>query len=291
MSSPYVRRRRLAGELTRLLDEHGCPAEKLAAEIGLSKQRISRLVNCRVRPNLDEVMRVLAFFDVEPQRWQQIMTIAREAQERGWWERHAAAMGARQALYADLECGAAEIGEYQLTFLPGLLQIPSFTHARIQADRKLYQADYDEARIIEARETRQMLLRQADGPAYEVVIDEVAVRRLSAPARVVAAQLDHIVELGHDHDRVNVRVLPIAALIGGHAVPRSAFSVYRYPDPGDPIVVAVDTATSDLLLTDPAEVAPYLNLYSRLRDAALSPSDSLDFLADLSRNLPHEIGA
>ncbi len=234
---------------------------------------------------------MLTFFKVEPHRWQQIMTIAREAQERGWWEHHANAMGTRQALYADLECGAAQIHEYQLTFLPGLLQIPSFTQARIQADRKIYEAVYDDARIIEARETRQMLLRQADGPAYEVVIDEVAVRRLSAPVRVVAAQLDHLVELGHNHDRVTVRVLLTTALIDGHAVPRSAFSVYRYPDPDDPIVVAVDTATSDLLLTDPIEVTPYLNLYARLCDAALSPSDSLDFLANLSGTLPHEIGA
>jgi transcriptional regulator with XRE-family HTH domain len=279
VSSPYVRRRRLASELTRLLDDQECSAERLAAETGLSRQRISRLINCRVRPNLDEVMRVLAFFEVVPHRWQQIMTIAREAQERGWWERHATAMGIRQALYADLESGAAEIREYQLTFLPGLLQIPSFTQARIQADRKIYQTEYDEARIIEARETRQMLLRQANGPAYEVILDELAVRRLSAPVRIVAAQLDHLVELGHNHERVNVRVLPINALIDGHAVPRSAFSIYRYPD------------TSDLPLTDPADVAPYLNLYSRIREAALSPSDSLYFLADLSGKLPHEIGA
>jgi transcriptional regulator with XRE-family HTH domain len=291
MSSPYVRRRRLAAELTRLLDDHGCPADKLADATGLSKQRISRLVNCRVRPNLDEVMRVLAHFEVEPRRWQQIMTVAREAQERGWWERHATEMGVRQALYADLECGAAQIQEYQLTFLPGLLQIPSFTKARIQADRKLYQATYDEERIIEARGTRQMLLRQAEGPEYEVVIDEVALRRLAAPVRVVAAQIDHLVELGHNHDRVKIHVLPSVALIDGHAVPRSAFSIYRYPDPEDPTVVAVDTATSDLVLTNSPEVTPYETLYLRLRDAALSPTDSLDFLAELAEDLPHEIGA
>ena len=87
MSSPYVRRRRLADELTRLREDRGYSAEKLAEAAGLNRQRISRLTNCRVRPNLDEVMRVLAHFEVEPDQWQQIMDIARDAQERGWWER------------------------------------------------------------------------------------------------------------------------------------------------------------------------------------------------------------
>jgi transcriptional regulator with XRE-family HTH domain len=289
MSSPYVRRRRLADELTRLREDRGYSADKLAESIGLSKQRISRLTNCRVRPNLDEVMRVLDHFEVEPDRWQQVMGIARDAQERGWWERHAQQMGHRQALYADLECGAAQICEYQLTFLPGLLQIPSFTQARLQADRSIYPADFDADRVLEARGTRQRLLQQPGGPAYEVVIDELAVRRLAAPARVVAAQLDHLVDLGHHHDRMTIRVLRTSAHITGHAVPRSAFSVYRYPDPGDPVAVAVDTATSDLVLTDHVEVGPYLKLYARLRDAALSPSDSLDFLAKVAEELPHEM--
>jgi transcriptional regulator with XRE-family HTH domain len=289
MSSPYVRRRRLADELTQLREDHGYSADRLAEATGLSKQRISRLTNCRVRPNLDEVMRVLAHFDVEQDRWQQIMDIARDAQERGWWERHARHMGLRQALYADLECGAAQICEYQLTFLPGLLQIPSFTQARMRADRSIYPATFDTERALEARGNRQRLLQQPGGPAYEVVIDELAVRRLAAPVRVVAAQLDHLVDVGHHRDRLCIRVLPTSAHIDGHAVPRSAFSVYRYPDPGDPVAVAVDTATSDLVLTDQEEVGPYLALYGRLRDAALSPSDSLDFLATVAEELPHEI--
>lgn len=55
------------------------------------------------------------------------------------------------------------------------------------------------------------------------------------------------------------------------------------------MTVAVDTATSDLVLTDQEEVGPYLALYSRLRDAALSPSDSFDFLAKVAEELPHEM--
>lgn len=57
-----------------------------------------------------------------------------------------------------------------------------------------------------------------------------------------------------------------------------AFFTYRYPERGDPIMVAVDTITSDLILTRSPEVDPYVDLYGRLRDAALSPADTVDFL-------------
>jgi hypothetical protein len=64
--------------------------------------------------------------------------------------------------------------------------------------------------------------------------------------------------------------------------------VYTYPDPGDPTVVAVDTVTSDLTLTEAADVRPYEQLYQRLRDAALPPDDSLDLLTKVAAELPDD---
>jgi predicted transcriptional regulator len=65
--------------------------------------------NGRVAPDLQVIMRILDLFKVEEQKWRQIEAIARDAQARGWWTRHADQMGVRQALYADLEAGAATI--------------------------------------------------------------------------------------------------------------------------------------------------------------------------------------
>lgn len=289
MSSPYVRQRRLSDELTKLLRDHGWTADQLAAATGLSKQRISRIMRCRVRPNVEEILRVLNQFDVDKDYRSLLVGIARDAQERGWWEPHAEQMGLRQAMIACLEWGTTTIWEYQLNFVPGLTQTESYTRARIAADREIYEVTFDTERVVEARRTRQLLLDQPDGPVYEVVIDELALRRPAAPVRVVAAQLDHLVDLGHNHDRIGIRVLPISARIQGHAVPRSAFSIYRYPDPGDSVAVAVDSNTTDQVFVGGNEVRPYLALYQRLRDAALSPADSLDFFAALAQELPHEI--
>ncbi|HWH00619.1 MAG TPA: helix-turn-helix transcriptional regulator [Pilimelia sp.] len=288
MISPLVRRRRLGAELLRLRERHGYSSDGLARAVGVSRQRISRLENGHVGPDLDEVMRILDVLAVSEDDWTRIMDIARQAQERGWWEKFADEMGPRQALYANLEAGATMIREYQMTFLPGLLQTPLFTEARVRADQAAYPDGFHPDKAVQARAARQRMLHRPGGPTYEVIIDELAVRRHAAPPDVVAAQLDHLAAVGHDHEKITIRVLPVAARITGHAVPRSAFSAYTYPD--DPPVVAVDTATSDLLLTEPAYVARYAALYQRLAQAAMNPLDSLDFLATVAEELSHQTG-
>lgn len=291
MISPWVRRRRLAAELVGLREDYGYSGARLAEAVGIARQTISRLENGHARPNPDEVMRILDVLQVGKQRWSTIMTIARDAQERGWWEKHAGKMGPRQALYANLEAGAASICEYQMMLLPGLLQIPTFAEARAHADRSTYNGNVDPVRAVEAGITRQRVLQRPGGPRYEVIIDELAVRRFAAPADTVLAQIDHLVHTGHHDKKITIRVLPLTASINGFAVPRSAFSVYRYPDPEDPVVVVVDTTTSDLVLTDAAQVNHYLDLYRRLREAATAPADSLDFLAMAAEDLNNKTGS
>jgi len=118
-----------------------------------------------------------------------------------------------------------------------------------------------------------------------VIIDELAIRRLAASPDVVGDQLRHIADAGRSRQKVTVRVLPLGADIFGYAVPRSAFSSYRYPDPGDPVIVAVDTVTSDLVLTSDNEVNYYLSMYERLRDSSLTPEDSHEFLTSVAQQL------
>jgi transcriptional regulator with XRE-family HTH domain len=279
MISTYVRRRRLGHEIIALRDRHGMSGQVLAGKIGVARQRISRLENGHVRPDLDEIMRILSAckLEVNGGEWTRLVSIARDAQAHGWWERHADEMGQRQALCANLEAGANTILEYQMTFLPGLLQLPEFTQARMCADHDAYPPPFDPSQALQARQRRQQLVERPDGPGYEVIIDELAIRRRTAPPPVVAAQLLHIVAQGRTRPKLTVRVLPIDAHVNGYSVPRSAFFIYRYPE--DPPVVMVDTVTSDHIVADPAEAGLYELLYTTIRDASLSTEDSLRLLA------------
>jgi transcriptional regulator with XRE-family HTH domain len=283
MISPYVRRLRLAAELRALRTHAGVTHVQLAKQIGQSRAQISRLENGHV-VDQDDVMKILDALGVDDDRWTQIMTIAREAGERGWWESNRF-MGERQSLYANLEAGAQTIREFQMTFIPGLLQTSDFTMARGEADRVAGAPSLNAEKAAAGRLGRQRMLRRPNGPAYEVIIDELAIHRLSAPPEVMKSQLYHITATVNGSAKITVRVLPVKARIEGFSVPRSAYSIYTFEDPGDPTVVAVDTVTDDLVLTESDDVKRYAELYDRLRSAAYPEDESLDVLIDAAKKL------
>lgn len=287
MISPYVRRQRLALELRVLREAADLTHTDLAKRIGQSRMKITRLENGHtIRDGQATVMRIIDDLGVDGQRWTEIMAVARDASERGWWASYGQAMGARQALYADLEAGASAIAEFQ-PFIPGLLQTPEFAHQRQVAEAEIGPVTFSSERAVEARQTRQRMLRRPDGPSYEVVLDEIALRRVSAPPQVMAAQVEHLVASARA-PKITVRVLPVDAAVDGYVTPRSAFSLYTYPDQQDPRVIVVDTVTTDVVLTsltEDTQVTRYTNLYKRLRRATLGPRESVDFLVGVAAEL------
>jgi transcriptional regulator with XRE-family HTH domain len=283
MISPYVRRLRLAAEMRRLRAEAALTADQLAKLIGRSRADISRLENGHVVDQAD-VIKILDALGIEGGRWTEVVTIAREASEKGWWESHKT-MGDRQTLIANLEAGAATIRQYEQTFVPGLLQVPEFVHARTTATATLEPVVGTDAGILDGRVGRQRLLRRPGGPTFEAILDEVAVHRLAAPPDVAKKQLYHLATAVNAEPKITLRVLPVHARVKDFTVPRCTFTIFTYPDPGDPNVVAVDTVTSDLILTDPDQVAPYDRLYERLWEASLSPGESLDLLTRAAASL------
>lgn len=287
MISPYVRRQRLAVELRVLREAAGLTHADLAKRIGQNRMKITRLENGHtIRDSQAMVMRIIDVLGVDGERWTEIMAVARDASERGWWASFGQAMGARQALYADLEAGASVIAEFQ-PFIPGLLQTPEFAHQRQVAEAEIGPVAFSSERAVEARQTRQRMMRRPDGPSYEVVLDEIALRRLSAPPQVMAAQVEHLAACARE-SKITVRVLPVDAAVDGYVAPRSAFSLYTYPDQHDPRVIAVDTVTTDVVLTSLTEgpqVTRYTNLYERLRRAALPPRESVDFVVGVAAEL------
>ncbi|MGH3568267.1 MAG: helix-turn-helix domain-containing protein [Pseudonocardia sp.] len=294
MTSPYVRRQRLAAELRRLREARDMTTADVAAAIGKSRMVIGRLENAQARPNTADVMKILNTLRVEGEEWKHLVIISAEAAERGWWHSDADAMGARQSLYADLEYGAVTIQELAHTFVPGLLQTREYAQARHTANSALGPVSYVSDRAVDARQNRQRMLDRPNGPTYEVVLDELAVRRWTVPPAVLRTQLEHLVSVVAQTPKISVRVLPIAARIADYAAAGTSFSRYTFSD-GDPVVVAVDTAASDLILTDlaePDQVARYTQLYDRLAAAALAPEDSITLLTEAAAALPtHDQGS
>jgi transcriptional regulator with XRE-family HTH domain len=288
MISPLVRRKRLAKELRQRRDQAGLSSSQLAARAKLNRQKISALENGHPFANVADVAAVLTALDLDETTWHALFQIADEATKPGWWESYREGLGERQSLYVDLESGAETVREYTLFAVPGVLQVPEYIRVRAGLNVMMYQqagmGEFPVERAVSGRTMRQQMLRRPGGPSYQAIIDELVIRRPAAPAGVMAEQLEYLVE-GASSGKTEIRVLPIGADMSEHWwLPRSPFSLYTYPDPGDPMVVVVDTEIDDSVYIDETEVRPYEELFARLGKVALSVEDSVTFLADAARN-------
>lgn len=290
MTSSFVRRRRLGVELRDLREARGLTTEQLGAMIHQSRMKITRLENAQVKPNLAEVMDLLEVLEVTGDQWQNMMKIAHEAARKGWWDRYGDAMGDRQRMYADIESGAATIREYHPTAMPGVLQIPAYTWALIKDAMAEGPISYVPERLVQARGERQKTVFRPEGPTYEVVMDEVGLRRFSVPTGVMYDQLLHLKRVSEKGGRISFRVFPLRTGRTVALLPKSAFFLYTFPDPADPPMAVEEATAADHVRTHPDEVAKYARRYESVRNAALSEEESRHLLSEIAKQIIEETG-
>jgi transcriptional regulator with XRE-family HTH domain len=285
--SPIVRRRRLGAQLRRLREAAGLTGEQVIHRLGwASASKLSRLENGRSRPDLGDVLDLLDLYAVGPKVRAELMAITRDAGDVRQWLRSYPVMTRRQRGYAELEAGSVQIREYSPALVPGLLQTPEYARMRILSCRPLLGLpangrDPDDPETeVAARLARQSLLTRDNAPpAYAAVLEEAALISRGGPPHVVRGQLAHLRERAA-LPNVTLQVLPRDARIADWYVPHIAFSIYRYAHPDDPAALAIEGLTTDLVSTGGAELDRYALVFDWLRAAALTPEETLTWLAD-----------
>ncbi|NEA29004.1 Scr1 family TA system antitoxin-like transcriptional regulator [Actinomadura bangladeshensis] len=291
MTSPFVRRRRLATELRTLREQSGMTADELAGRIYRSRMTVSKLENARCRPDVRDIVKIMKILGVTGEKFDEILKIACDASDRGWWDAYGDAMGARQRMYADLESGAATIRGYNQMSIPGLVQTPEFLQALIDLDlAEGAEINYVPARTIQARLQRQETFFRTHGPVAEIILDEFVLKRLAVPAETMAMQLRHMVDVVSRQPRFTLLVLPLDARLSPGRLPPSTYMIYTFPDPVDQPMVVAENANTDLIHTIPEEVAKYERLHDRLREATLPALESLSLLAGTADRLSEQAG-
>ncbi|MFD0856701.1 helix-turn-helix domain-containing protein [Actinomadura adrarensis] len=290
MPSPFIRRRRLADTMRALRERQGLTTDELAERIYRSRSCVSKLENARGRSDVGDVMKIMDVLGITGDQWDELVTLAREAAERGWWDKYGNSMGYRQRMYADLEYNAATIrGYYQYAF-PGVLQTPEFTEALIDLDKAAGPLIYKPDRMVKARQHRQAMALRPDGPSCDFILDEFVIRRLAVPTQIMVGQLRHLASTVSSAPRLSVQVLPVNARTEGDP-PRSTFTIYTFQERSDPPVAVADTFSTDVVNTAPSEVRRYEEMFERLREVAISSVKSLTFLEDAADELADLAGS
>ncbi|MDG4792033.1 helix-turn-helix transcriptional regulator [Micromonospora sp. WMMD1102] len=297
--NPLSRRIRLARELGRLRAERGYTLAGLAERAGVSKSLVGRLEqpaeNLTRKTNLTLARKTVRALDVErgSDLWDVLDACAEDGAEGGWWDRpEYAFMGGpdpmrnRQRAFAMAEYRTELILDYGVALLPGPVQTEAYARYRAQVGTDGQDVDVDAVVAGRLRRQAEIFGVVSEEERYAVILEEQTVRRWPVPPPVMLDQLHHLLDLAKRRD-VSVQVLPVDAQVanGIGAAPRSPYTIYSYADRDDPTIVIVDTVTTDLLITDAAEVDGYVQLHERLRGAALSDADSAALIGEVAAKL------
>ncbi|CAM5721498.1 XRE family transcriptional regulator OS=Streptomyces alboniger OX=132473 GN=CP975_13255 PE=4 SV=1 [Streptomyces alboniger] len=178
--------------------------------------------------------------------------------------------------YMRLEATARIIWVYSPN-VAGLLQTEDFAREVLSGPQTTDQDREALEEQVAARLGRQLLLNKKPAPSVRFVIDEPALRRPSASAETWECQLMHI-EAVAQWPNVVVQVLPFSAGIH-HLVGKGSLTLLWQKDGSG--VAYTESGSSGLLMDDSEDVLVHRLSYDRLRDQALSPSDSLTFIKDV----------
>jgi transcriptional regulator with XRE-family HTH domain len=267
--SPTIRRKRLSTALRQLRRDNHMTIEDVAARLSWDPSKISRMENNEWKlPRPAEIEQLCDVYNATPATRDALVTLARQARERGWWEQYKDVLG---GALPGLEAEAIRIWQYQPMLIPGLLQTPDYKRAICKASLL---DEAETARRVQARIARQQILHQDNPPLLWVVLDEAALRKPVGGHQVMADQVAHLIEMS-SKDNIGIQV--IMDDVGAHPGMEGPIVLMHYVQ--DPSIVYIEHAgTGDLYLEDPGEVTRYVARWQHVTAAASDVPGSFAYL-------------
>lgn len=280
-SSPTVVRRRLAAELRELRRRSNLNRKQVADAVGIAESTVTKIENNSTAPAFGVVSVMLDLYGVEVEQRQFLLTLAREARKRGWWQGYKGkgAIPEWFEVYVGMESAASRLNHYDSELIPGLLQTADYYGAYLGTAPVAGAEDIE--RKIEFRLARQDRLTTSDELELWSIMNEACIRRMVGGRATMKAQLRHLMEISA-RPNVTLQVLPFEA--GSHAAMDGSFIAIEFPDPWPPVIY-LESQSDARYLEDPAVVQGYTVVFNHLRAKSLSVEDSLAFIAQVGRDL------
>lgn len=267
MSDPTFRQVRLGEALRKLRERAGISQRDAADRLRYNYQKLSRIENGQL-PDYHGLRAMLDLYGVVVAEEAPYIDMWERASEKGWWHPY----GLDAQGYLSLEHDAVRVSEFQLGYIPGLLQTESYMRAvflgwQAQRSRKWIENQ------VAVRLRRQQ--RQAgDGPLeYHAVIAEAALRHADRQ------QLLHINKMGR-LPNVTVRMLPDT--IGLADEQNGSFILLDFAYPGEMSVLYVEHPAGATHVEDVDRVKVSKLVFKHLSKLALTPDESAEWIGRLA---------
>jgi transcriptional regulator with XRE-family HTH domain len=278
-ASPTVRRRRLAAELRRLRERAGMTGDQVAARVGWSASKLSRIENAHTVPPDADIGELLALYDVEGHYADELLALAQEAAGKGWWETFSPTLQPDYAVLIGMEAEAQSALSWEPLIVPGLLQTEDY--AREVSNGYLERIDpvppSETRRRVEARLARQQVLTRSDPLRLSVVLDQSVLYRRFGNRDVMSSQIERLLALS-ERANISLRILP---LDGRHPIGTGAFVLLQFGEVHDVThqdVVYLEHLTGGRYVEEETEVFRYRRSFDRLSDLALDEQKSREIL-------------
>jgi transcriptional regulator with XRE-family HTH domain len=280
-NGPAVRRRKLGAELRTLRACAGLTSGEAARLVGWHQSKVSRIETGASGVKPADVRLLLDAYGVRDGQLRELLLILAGSEGAGdrhrWWHAYRGVLPPTYRDFISLESQASAMRTLETTVVPGLLQTPEYARAVTRAAVK----GLDEERLdtlVEVRLARQDVLR-ADPPLKLcAVLDEAVLRREVGGPGVMNRQLERLLEAAR-LPQVRLQVLPFGS--GAHVGLTGPFVIFSFPSTSDLDVVVLDQLTSSLYLERKEDLMAYSEAFDTLRMHALSPEDTLDYIAEI----------
>lgn len=275
MSPAADDRAALASRLRELREEAGLSTTRLAAELGWSQSKVSKIENRRTKPSVADVQAWATATGASNDVAAELMNVAESIQVASiiWDKTLSGGRAAHQRNIARLLADATRMQVFQHAVVPGLLQTAEYARSVLALADVLGVGDT--ARAAAARIERQATLYEK-GRRFDLLISEAALRFRPVPHDALAAQYDKVLSVS-TLPWVNVAVLPTGA--PSSMVQAHSFVIYTMPD--DSQFVTIETYTRELTLTDPEEINVYVRVYEALLADSITDEPARELLSDL----------
>jgi len=262
--------------LRELRTEGGLTGRQLAALLGWTQSKVSKLENGRQTATHDD-LRAWAEGVGRPEAAAELSARLRafETQSRSWRRQLAAGhRPVQDRLTIEYERSTV-MRAWEGSMVVGMLQTPDYARHLFAAYAGLHRSPRDVEEAVAARVRRQELLYRS-GKRFHIVLWEAVLRARLCPPEVMAAQLDRLsgaIGLGS----VSLGIVPFEAAL--ELPPANAFWTYD-----DRLVIAEDWH-AELWLDDPDSIALYLRVWESLHRAAVHGTAAQQVIARCRRAL------
>ncbi|MEU0030101.1 helix-turn-helix transcriptional regulator [Streptomyces sp. NPDC006335] len=278
---PAVRRRKLGAELRALRASAGLTSGEAARLVGWHQSKVSRIETGASGVKPADVRLLLDAYRVGDANLRELLLVLAGSDESAgrhhWWHAYRGVLPPTYRDFISLESQASAMRTLETSVVPGLLQTREYARAVTRAAVDGLDDERLEA-LVEVRLARQDILRAQRPLELSAVLDEAVLRREVGGPEVMARQLRRLLEAAR-LPQVRLQVLPFTA--GAHVGITGPFVIFSFSRTSDLDVVVLDHLTSSLYLERKEDLQAYTEAFNTLQVHALSPEDSLDYLAGM----------